>query len=248
MSSEAIQNFTLKVYISCCTICPEKVKEKLQKIKGVDSVSINVSKDLVTITGSVEPGVIIHKFEKWGKKAKFWSPTDTPPLQEDDDHLEENENSHDETKDAFNHGKVNGEKHYRGIDFSEFDAIRGEDVMRSNKKGGLFGLAKQLVGIKSSKKPKPNIVKRVNPNKWQFPNAHLRELAPRLAQGSAYHGRPPFNVQPAPPHMYGPRPPLPAYGVMPPIPPAFGYMPPPRPPRANPITHFTSYEDNYRYW
>ncbi|KAL3580737.1 hypothetical protein D5086_018572 [Populus alba] len=65
--------FTVKVHLSCCSRCTLRAKEKLQKIKGVNSITIDTAKDLVIVSGSVEPGVILEKFAEWGKKAELFS-------------------------------------------------------------------------------------------------------------------------------------------------------------------------------
>ncbi|EOY22627.1 Uncharacterized protein TCM_014746 [Theobroma cacao] len=69
---QALPTCTLKVNINCCTMCRLKVKEKLQKIKGVESIVYD-SDGVVTVSGKVNPMTIVKKLEKWGKYAELLS-------------------------------------------------------------------------------------------------------------------------------------------------------------------------------
>ncbi|KAK4402204.1 Heavy metal-associated isoprenylated plant protein 34 [Sesamum angolense] len=66
-----IQTCVLRVNIHCDG-CKHKVKKKLQKIEGVYKVSIDVEQGKVTVSGNVDPAILIKKLEKAGKHAELW--------------------------------------------------------------------------------------------------------------------------------------------------------------------------------
>ncbi|XP_042439586.1 heavy metal-associated isoprenylated plant protein 32-like isoform X1 [Zingiber officinale] len=57
----------------CCDGCQKKVKKVLLKTDGVQDVSISVEERKVTVTGSVEPDVLVKKLNKAGKHAELLS-------------------------------------------------------------------------------------------------------------------------------------------------------------------------------
>ncbi|XVF54772.1 hypothetical protein PTKIN_Ptkin05aG0208800 [Pterospermum kingtungense] len=69
---QAVSICTLKVGINCCTKCQMGAKKKLQQIDGVKSVECD-SKGVMTVSGEVNPMIIVKKIEKWGKKAELLS-------------------------------------------------------------------------------------------------------------------------------------------------------------------------------
>ncbi|XP_074562771.1 uncharacterized protein LOC141819339 [Curcuma longa] len=76
MSEEAnkflkIQACVLKVNI-CCDGCQKKVRRVLQKIEGVCTVTINEDERKVTVTGAVDPAILINKLNEAGKHAEVW--------------------------------------------------------------------------------------------------------------------------------------------------------------------------------
>ncbi|CAD5163612.1 unnamed protein product [Musa acuminata subsp. malaccensis] len=66
------QACVLKVNI-CCDGCQKKVKKLLQKIEGVYNTTIDAEERKVTVTGNVDPAVLITKLRKAGKHARLWS-------------------------------------------------------------------------------------------------------------------------------------------------------------------------------
>ncbi|URD81166.1 heavy metal-associated domain containing protein [Musa troglodytarum] len=78
MSKEAdtkflkLQTCVVKVNI-CCDGCQKKVKKVLHKIDGVYTTTIDVENRKVTVTGNVDPAILIRKLRKAGKHAELWS-------------------------------------------------------------------------------------------------------------------------------------------------------------------------------
>lgn len=68
------QTCVLKLNIDCDG-CKAKVKKLLQKIDGVYTVNIDTEQGKVTVTGNVDPSVLIKKLEKRGKYAQLWGPS-----------------------------------------------------------------------------------------------------------------------------------------------------------------------------
>ncbi|KAL7090224.1 hypothetical protein ACP275_12G027000 [Erythranthe tilingii] len=66
-----IETHILKVRIHCQG-CMHKVKKLLRKIEGVYEVEIDAEEDKVTVTGNVDPTILIKKLAKSGKNAELW--------------------------------------------------------------------------------------------------------------------------------------------------------------------------------
>ncbi|XP_022761060.1 heavy metal-associated isoprenylated plant protein 32-like [Durio zibethinus] len=66
-----IQTCILKVNIHCDG-CKHNVKKILQKIDGVYKTSIDSEQGRVTVSGNVDPAVLIKKLAKSGKHAELW--------------------------------------------------------------------------------------------------------------------------------------------------------------------------------
>ncbi|KAJ6965436.1 hypothetical protein NC652_003346 [Populus alba x Populus x berolinensis] len=70
--------FYLKVNIQCCSACPRRAKETLEKFSGVLAITIDTEQGLVAVTGTIDPQIVIQKFARWGKKAVLCSPEKDP--------------------------------------------------------------------------------------------------------------------------------------------------------------------------
>ncbi|KAK2650591.1 hypothetical protein Ddye_018080 [Dipteronia dyeriana] len=70
-----------KVNINCCNACEAKAKKKLQKLKGVDSITFDAEQGIVRISGNVNPTAVIRKLEKLGKKAELLRLDNKNPVQ-----------------------------------------------------------------------------------------------------------------------------------------------------------------------
>ncbi|KAG6789942.1 hypothetical protein POTOM_006079 [Populus tomentosa] len=70
--------FYLKVNIQCCSACPRRAKETLEKFSGVLAITIDTEQGLVAVTGTIDPQIVIQKLARWGKKAVLCSPEKDP--------------------------------------------------------------------------------------------------------------------------------------------------------------------------
>lgn len=66
------RNIELMVRMDCPG-CERSVRKALAKIKGVDSVDINMRQNKVTVLGRVDPNKVLKKIRRTGKRAEFWS-------------------------------------------------------------------------------------------------------------------------------------------------------------------------------
>ncbi|ESW26120.1 hypothetical protein PHAVU_003G092500 [Phaseolus vulgaris] len=72
-----IQKCVLKVNIHCDG-CRQKVKKILQKIDGVFTTQIDAEQGKVTVSGNVDPNLLIKKLAKSGKHAELWGAAPKP--------------------------------------------------------------------------------------------------------------------------------------------------------------------------
>ncbi|CAK7329580.1 unnamed protein product [Dovyalis caffra] len=233
----AVSTFAVKVHISCCSKCPLRAKEKLQKIKGVNSITIDTAKDLVTVSGSVEPNVIVEKFAKWGKKAELMS-FQKEPMESDDD---DDDNDNDKTNLNKNSYRKS-DSDLCPVPANRFlHANPNMYVPRDSKKGTWCWLGKKIFGNKPW--ARSLAAKAPANNKWQAPRIPMNEFGSsnpiygnqlamhQFASPQPFYGSQssmnqfgssrPFNgsrfnrpsmygrPRPVPPHpMYMPRPPM----------------------------------------
>lgn len=69
--------FALKLQVHC-KYCARELEKELLKIKGVHSVKIDQELGKVIISGKVDPGKILTKFEKVGREAELWCEQERP--------------------------------------------------------------------------------------------------------------------------------------------------------------------------
>ncbi|XP_004495527.1 heavy metal-associated isoprenylated plant protein 30-like [Cicer arietinum] len=74
----SLQTVELKVRM-CCTGCERVVKNAIYKLKGIDSVKVELEMERVTVTGYVERNKVLKAVRRAGKRAEFW-PYPNPPL------------------------------------------------------------------------------------------------------------------------------------------------------------------------
>ncbi|EPS71492.1 hypothetical protein M569_03271, partial [Genlisea aurea] len=65
------QTWVLKVLIHCQG-CKKKVEKILRSIEGVYTTNIDSQQNKVTVTGDVDPQILIKKISRAGKHAEFW--------------------------------------------------------------------------------------------------------------------------------------------------------------------------------
>ncbi|KAL1294435.1 hypothetical protein HN51_055216 [Arachis hypogaea] len=74
----SLQTVDLKVRM-CCTGCERVVKNAIYKLRGIDSVEVDLEMERVTVTGYVERNKVLKAVRRAGKRAEFW-PYPNPPL------------------------------------------------------------------------------------------------------------------------------------------------------------------------
>ncbi|XP_062109399.1 heavy metal-associated isoprenylated plant protein 3-like [Humulus lupulus] len=65
-----LKKVELKVFIHCCDGCRRKIKKVLRSIEGVFGIEIDPTQPKVTVTGNVDPQILIKKLSKAGKQAQ----------------------------------------------------------------------------------------------------------------------------------------------------------------------------------
>ncbi|CAI0408940.1 unnamed protein product [Linum tenue] len=73
-----MQTVELKVRM-CCSGCERVVKNAIYKLRGVDSVEVELAMEKVTVVGYVERNKVLKAVRRSGKRAEFW-PYPNPPL------------------------------------------------------------------------------------------------------------------------------------------------------------------------
>ncbi|KAG6790739.1 hypothetical protein NC652_004499 [Populus alba x Populus x berolinensis] len=74
----SLQTVELKVRM-CCTGCERVVKNAIYKLKGIDSVEVDLEMEKVTVVGYVDRNKVLKAVRRAGKRAEFW-PYPNPPL------------------------------------------------------------------------------------------------------------------------------------------------------------------------
>ncbi|XP_010269172.1 PREDICTED: heavy metal-associated isoprenylated plant protein 21-like [Nelumbo nucifera] len=118
----SLQTVELKVRM-CCTGCERIVKNAIQKLRGVDSVEVDVEMEKVTVTGYVDRNKVLKAVRRSGKRAEFW-PYPNPPLYftSATNYFKDLSNDYKESYNYWRHGYNVGERHgnipvsYRGDD------------------------------------------------------------------------------------------------------------------------------------
>ncbi|CAL9132674.1 unnamed protein product [Musa acuminata var. zebrina] len=84
---EEKQTCVLKVH-TCCVECRKEIRKVLLKIDGVYAIDLDTKEEKVTVTGNVDPAILIKKLRKIGKVAELVATKDenqehTQPQKED---------------------------------------------------------------------------------------------------------------------------------------------------------------------
>ncbi|KAF5729802.1 Heavy metal transport/detoxification superfamily protein [Tripterygium wilfordii] len=74
----SLQTVELKVRM-CCTGCERVVKNAIHKLRGIDSVEVDLEMEKVTVVGYVDRNKVLKAVRRAGKRAEFW-PYPNPPL------------------------------------------------------------------------------------------------------------------------------------------------------------------------
>ncbi|KAF0916232.1 hypothetical protein E2562_000813 [Oryza meyeriana var. granulata] len=116
----SLQTVELKVRM-CCSGCERVVKHALMKLRGVDSVEVELEMEKVTVTGYVERHRVLKEVRRAGKKAEFWPNPDLPLYFTSAKDYFHDEESFRPSYNYYRHG-YNGDKHghlpepHRGAD------------------------------------------------------------------------------------------------------------------------------------
>ncbi|RLN15586.1 hypothetical protein C2845_PM02G39410 [Panicum miliaceum] len=105
----SLQTVELKVRM-CCSGCERVVKHALTRLRGVDSVEVDVEMEKVTVTGYVDRHRVLKEVRRAGKKAEFWPNPDLPLHFTSAKNYFHDEESYRRTYNYYRHG-YNGDKH-----------------------------------------------------------------------------------------------------------------------------------------
>ncbi|KAK9933469.1 hypothetical protein M0R45_020667 [Rubus argutus] len=101
-----IQKCVLKVNIHCDG-CKHKVKKILQRIDGVFTTDIDSEQGKVTVSGNVDPSVLIKKLAKSGKHAELWG---APKANNNNQNQNQNQNQANQKNMQVDNGKGGNNK------------------------------------------------------------------------------------------------------------------------------------------
>lgn len=107
----SLQTVELKVRM-CCTGCERVVKNAIYKLRGVDSVVVELELKKVTVTGYVDRNKVLKEVRRSGKKAEFWPNPDEPLYFTSEKDYFHDEETFRESYNYWRHG-YNGDKHGR---------------------------------------------------------------------------------------------------------------------------------------
>ncbi|KAK4421396.1 Heavy metal-associated isoprenylated plant protein 44 [Sesamum alatum] len=74
----SLQTVDLKVRM-CCSGCERVVKNAIHKLRGIDSVEVELEMEKVRVIGYVDRNKVLKAVRRAGKRAEFW-PYPNPPL------------------------------------------------------------------------------------------------------------------------------------------------------------------------
>ncbi|KAI5320619.1 hypothetical protein L3X38_040327 [Prunus dulcis] len=229
---------TIKMNLHCCAKCPIKLKEKLQKLNGVEDINIDPEQGLLKVSGNIDPMVLTNIVKNMDKKAELWSFQKEP--------YKNNVNIGASTKYNIQIGED------CSCDGDEAESSSDDESKRSIVPKKQHGV---LTWAKNDKKKKNGKGFSGMGMGMGMPMPPQRRPPMLPSMGIPAHRS--FHGMPRP----GYRPPNSYYQPMTyhrPSPSPYGYygqiQPPPyscfqsrSPPKVNPIIHYTNYADNYRY-
>ncbi|TYK06031.1 heavy metal-associated isoprenylated plant protein 21-like [Cucumis melo var. makuwa] len=110
-SAKGTKTVELKVRM-CCTGCERVVKDAIYKLRGVDSVEVDLELEKVTVIGYVDRNKVLKVVRRAGKRAEFW-PYPEPPLYftSATDYFKDTTREFKESYNYYRHGYNVGEKH-----------------------------------------------------------------------------------------------------------------------------------------
>ncbi|KAI3501531.1 hypothetical protein L2E82_40368 [Cichorium intybus] len=107
----SLQTIELQVRM-CCTGCERVVKSAIHKLRGVDSVEVELELEKVTVIGYVDRNKVLKAVRRAGKRAEFW-PFPNPPLYftSSSTYFKDMNNEYKESYNYYRHGYNIGDRH-----------------------------------------------------------------------------------------------------------------------------------------
>ncbi|KAF5800932.1 putative heavy metal-associated domain, HMA, heavy metal-associated domain superfamily [Helianthus annuus] len=107
----SLQTIELQVRM-CCTGCERVVRSAIYKLRGVDSVEVELELEKVTVTGYMDRNKVLKVVRRAGKRAEFW-PNPNPPLYftSSSNYYKDMSTEYKESYNYYRHGYNIGDKH-----------------------------------------------------------------------------------------------------------------------------------------
>ncbi|KAG4184706.1 hypothetical protein ERO13_A09G187400v2 [Gossypium hirsutum] len=107
----SLQTVDLKVRM-CCIGCERVVKRAIYKLRGVNSVEVDLKMGKVTVIGHIDRHKVLKQVRRSGKRAEFW-PYPNPPLYfiSSGDYFRDTTNEFKESYNYYKHGYNLGHRH-----------------------------------------------------------------------------------------------------------------------------------------
>ncbi|KAG6575888.1 Heavy metal-associated isoprenylated plant protein 42, partial [Cucurbita argyrosperma subsp. sororia] len=213
---------SIKMDINCCQKCPLKLERKLLKSNGVESVTIDQDKGLVTVTGDIDPVALLQKIKAMGKEAKLW-------FFQQESNCSEKTTGRSRSGSNIKHGGIGSDSITENETRFDWHLATG---MKEHDRGfqSLPTMSSDVNGCSYPRSLSPAMSS----------NVHAYSYPQSLAR-LGYRPMWPYQ-QSVPRHRLTPH----GYYLQPHPPPAYRHFQPRSPPRANPMVHYTDYADNYR--
>ncbi|XVF53221.1 hypothetical protein PTKIN_Ptkin05aG0082600 [Pterospermum kingtungense] len=107
----SLQTVDLKVRM-CCTGCERVVKNAIYKLRGIDSVEVNLEMEKVTVIGYVDRNKVLKQVRRAGKRAEFWPYPDIPLyFTSTSEYFRDTTNEFKESYNYYRHGYNLGHRH-----------------------------------------------------------------------------------------------------------------------------------------
>ncbi|XP_031274724.1 heavy metal-associated isoprenylated plant protein 30-like [Pistacia vera] len=107
----SLQTVELKVRM-CCTGCERVVKNAVYKLKGVDSVEVDLELEKVTVVGYVDRNKVLKAVRRAGKRAEFWPYPDVPLyFTSSNNYWKDTTHEFKESYNYYRHGYNVGDRH-----------------------------------------------------------------------------------------------------------------------------------------
>ncbi|OVA19925.1 Heavy metal-associated domain [Macleaya cordata] len=96
----------------CCTGCERVVRKAIQKLRGIDSIEVDLEMEKVTVIGYVDPNKVLRAVRRSGKRAEFWPSPNIPMyFTSTNNYFKDMTNDYKESYNYWRHGYNVGERH-----------------------------------------------------------------------------------------------------------------------------------------